>query len=310
VMVYSEPGKHAFAPSPEWFLRRAKENRRAETQQLALHAGVLINGFTTGKIRRLASDTTLVRSYLVQQAFLPSWDFSRQFAFQPELLVPWPALLAWIPRRMTAWLARLEATIQPADYRALRLLDGGSTHASLQAAAGAGAEAVLLRVSAVDGGLQIGARAESLPLLEAFQFLLTEPMGAFLQPENAASLEALAAFIKAKDVEDYAVITSADPSLLRHSKMLLPRSITALQLDSPAQDPLRAAQETGAQFLFLRWENQHQFPSPWIETVRQAGLGVAGGPARTPAIRDALQQMGYDVVWQTAADFTNDPFQP
>jgi hypothetical protein len=254
-VLFSEPGKHAFAPTPDWFRKRASEFRRSETQAVGLHAGVLINAMFRGKIRQRMFDTTLARSFLVQQAFTPAWDFSRQFRFLSEWLVPWPALADWIPERVNTWLEKLQTSIRPTHYRALRLMNGGVTLKQLQSAAAAQMEAAVLDVYNIEGQLKIGPANGALPIEEAFQFLFTEPMGAFLQPVNQAALEHLAAFIQTKGMEDYAVITSADAALLRHCRSLLPRSLTAVQTASPQQDPLQAAQESGALLINPRYEN-------------------------------------------------------
>ena len=118
-LVLSEPGKHAFADRPAPFLQRATEMRRLETRHVGALAHVLINSMFSGKIRRRPYDGSLVRAYLATQAFEPAWNFSQLFRFAPDSLVTWPALSAWIPRRVNAWLEDLDARLSPAGYLAL-----------------------------------------------------------------------------------------------------------------------------------------------------------------------------------------------
>jgi hypothetical protein len=121
VIVYSEPGKHAFAADPAGFAERRRPHRRNDSRELAGLGGVLAQAMYGGKIARTPLSDTLVRTYLAQHAFDPAWEFSRVFAFEVRQLVPWPALFDWIPRRVAWWVERLATEIDPSAYRPIRI---------------------------------------------------------------------------------------------------------------------------------------------------------------------------------------------
>src|SRR5690606_37581671 len=79
VTVYSESGKHAFAPSPAWLLERAPRTRQSCGPK-AGRMGVLVTPLFEGKI---ASRTPLanraVHSYLQCHAFEPSFEYNKVF---------------------------------------------------------------------------------------------------------------------------------------------------------------------------------------------------------------------------------------
>src|SRR5215211_3814088 len=52
VLIYSEPGKHAFAPHPSWFAERAAPHPRATTEALAGMGGLLVTQLFQGQIAR------------------------------------------------------------------------------------------------------------------------------------------------------------------------------------------------------------------------------------------------------------------
>jgi len=141
LVLYSEPGKHAFAPTPAWFQERRQRFKRSETSALAGAGGILLAPYIQGQVHVTPLKTRLVHTYLSQQAFEPTWDFSQVFRFpsppSPPYrggdgggLVPWPALRDWMPVRVNACLDRLAGQIAPADYRFLRIGHrGAAAHA-------------------------------------------------------------------------------------------------------------------------------------------------------------------------------------
>ena len=136
LVLYSEPGKHAFAPTPAWFQERRQRFKRSETSALAGAGGILLAPYIQGQVHVTPLKTRLVHTYLSQQAFEPAWDFSQVFRFPPPSppflggVVPWPALRDWMPVRVNACLDRLAGQIAPADYRFLRIGHrGAAAHA-------------------------------------------------------------------------------------------------------------------------------------------------------------------------------------
>ncbi len=78
-LLYSEPGKHAFAPSPRWLLeRKAKTQASCGTQagKMGLHVTPLFEGIIHG---RQPLNNRLVHTYLERLRFEPSFDFSQEF---------------------------------------------------------------------------------------------------------------------------------------------------------------------------------------------------------------------------------------
>lgn len=101
--LFSEPGKHAFAPMVGWMQDRAEETRHL-CRKMAGTGGLLI----TPLFKDISSLKTfevdrLVYDFLQRHAIEPSYEFSRTFPVPPEILIPWPALYRWIPERLT-WL--------------------------------------------------------------------------------------------------------------------------------------------------------------------------------------------------------------
>jgi hypothetical protein len=301
-VLLSEPGKHAFAPSPDWFRERSAQVRRVETLAVAAHAHVLINSMFAGRIRQRRSDQALVRSFLSKRAFTPAWDFSQKFTFRADWLVPWPILEAWIPGRVNRWLDRLEESITPTDYRPLRLVSGGASLENLRAAAEAGADSLFLDLHLSGDTLRLDGTSDSADIDSVFQFCEAEPIYAFCQPGSLPALERLAKFIQDHDLQDSLPVTCADPGWLKRLRELVPQAVTAIQIPDPAADPLQAATQCGAQYVHPRWEahpGAMQALTPeWIERVHRSGLGIISWPVAAAPQRDDLQLRGVDIVWE------------
>ena len=158
-LLYSEPGKHAFAPSPAWLLQR-RARTDASCGPLAGRMGVHVTPLFAGIIQqRKPLQNRLVHTYLERLHFAPSYDFCQCFDLREAAFVPWPSLFRWIPGRVAACLEALAASIAPGERRALRIAHrGASAHAqensleSLRVAAELGADMVEIdiRVTADD----------------------------------------------------------------------------------------------------------------------------------------------------------------
>jgi hypothetical protein len=108
IMLYSEPGKHAFAPAPDWF-----DIRREDTLHACHspgHGGLWITPLCEGIIggkNKTVDD--LVRRYLETYRFEPSYNFTKEYPIAKSQLVPWPVLFDWIPQRIDWWINHLHA---------------------------------------------------------------------------------------------------------------------------------------------------------------------------------------------------------
>jgi hypothetical protein len=107
-MVYSQPGKHAFSPTPHWF-EMFRDVVFAEAFTHAGRGGVLVKDEYRHQIAKTSEADALVASWLREKAFAPTMKFNRLFRATQDMLVPWPILDAWIPRRVNWWLEQLRA---------------------------------------------------------------------------------------------------------------------------------------------------------------------------------------------------------
>ena len=127
VILYSEPGKHAFAPVESWLRKREETTRRG----CSIHSGkggVLVTDLFKGIIRdRNPLNNQLTWTYLERQQFVPSYDFSNLFRLDQAVLVPWSNLFEWIPRRVNWWVQQLTRQIPPHERRVVRIAHRGAS---------------------------------------------------------------------------------------------------------------------------------------------------------------------------------------
>ena len=113
LILYSEPGKHAFAPSPEWYLAGEELNRWLCCEGAGI-GGVLVSELFTGLINAKSSQADgLVQAFLRRQAFVPSYEFNRALQIPTEQFVPWPELFQWIPERVSFLVEGLQKMVRP-----------------------------------------------------------------------------------------------------------------------------------------------------------------------------------------------------
>ncbi|MCX7845564.1 MAG: hypothetical protein N2312_03025, partial [Dictyoglomaceae bacterium] len=108
-ILYSQPGKHAFAPSPSWFQPFFFKYLRfiAPCKDKAGNGGILIKSMFYGLIEKTPQDDKLVEIYLKRFAFTPTFNFTKEFIAEKELYVPWKDLFEEIPRRVRDWIEKL-----------------------------------------------------------------------------------------------------------------------------------------------------------------------------------------------------------
>ncbi|NDJ61274.1 MAG: hypothetical protein GYB67_09125, partial [Chloroflexi bacterium] len=127
LVLHSEPGKHAFAPSPEWLLDRRPITDMSCTTRAGI-GGVWVTPLFDGKItERTPPNNQLVRTYLERQAFAPTYDFSQVVALESAAFVAWDSLNTWIPGRVRWWLAELDRTIPHHARRVLCIAHRGAS---------------------------------------------------------------------------------------------------------------------------------------------------------------------------------------
>jgi hypothetical protein len=108
-IVYSEPGKHAFAPKSDILVTQRQAKTLTSCGPNAGKGGLWVTPLFKGILDRRKNPRAdgLVTAYLQKQAFTPAFIWSREFLIAKELLIPWSALCEWIPARIDWWIARL-----------------------------------------------------------------------------------------------------------------------------------------------------------------------------------------------------------
>jgi len=111
-IAYAEPGKHAFSATNGIFLT-LKEHTRRQCSAESGKGGVWMTPVSKGLIARYKTPEAddLVNAYLNQQAFEPAFVWEKSFDLTQELLLPWPVLAGWIPKRVDWLLSWLKAEI-------------------------------------------------------------------------------------------------------------------------------------------------------------------------------------------------------
>ncbi|MFL5804572.1 MAG: HAD-IA family hydrolase [Roseiflexaceae bacterium] len=297
-IVYSEPGKHAFAADPAWFAERRRPHHRRITRELAGAGGVLAPDLFAGKIARTPLSDTLARTELAQQAFDPAWEFSRIFTFEAHQLVPWPALRDWIPRRVAWWVERLTREIDPACYRPIRIghrnapAGGlGNTLASLRRAAARGVDMVGADLYiTVDGvvvaahaslvcdsagrlwpvgsstldelrALDLGDGGEYFPALDQICACCREErVGLYAEIKDGRAIPAALAQLRACGLASFSIVGAYRADWIAEAKALAPEIYAAVQFESPHVDAIRLARAAGADCLFPCWEARDEQP--------------------------------------------------
>lgn len=103
-VVYSQPGKHAFVPSAEPLLELQTKTALSCTTK-AGSSGLLVKDMYQARLGALKTEQNdaAVAAYLKARAFMPASVWDKDFLVTRAMLVPWPALSAWIPARI-AWV--------------------------------------------------------------------------------------------------------------------------------------------------------------------------------------------------------------
>jgi len=310
VVVYSEPGKHAFAREPAWFAEAQRPHRRAITRELAGCDGVLAPELFAGAIARTPLSDTLARTYLAWRAFDPAWEFSRTFTFEESQLVPWPALRNWVPRRVGWWLERLAAEIDPASYRPLLIghRDApagalGNTLSGLRRAAARGVDMVGAELYiTVDGvvvaahapfvrdavgrlwpigtstldelrALDLGDNGDSFPSLEQICICCCEErIGLYAEIKDGRAIPTALAQLRTCGMAPFTIVGAFRIDWIAEAQALAPDIQAAVQFDSQHVDAVELARAAGADYLFPCWEARD-------EHVRLTADWVAGARA-------------------------------
>lgn len=293
MQLYSEPGKHAFAPIIEWLDERAERTRRA-CGRLAGAGGVWVTPLfeeELGRLRRPYANT-LVRTHLRRHAFEPTWRFNQHVEINSDMLVPWPALEAWIPGRVAHWIDRLATEFDARDLRYLRIAHRGAsayapenTLTAFRRAAEMDADMVELdvRVSADDVPVVIhdamvdrrtdgtgavsdltvaelqaldAGGGERIPTLdEAIECCMDKGLGMYIELKAGAAVRPVVDAIQQYRIRAWVVIGSFRPDWVAGVKLLDPSIRTAVLFGAPNVDPVQLARAVDADYVHPCWES-------------------------------------------------------
>lgn len=296
--LYSEPGKHAFAPSPAWLLQR-KATTLASCGVRAGAMGVHVTPLFDGIIRDEGPlNNRLVHTYMERQQFEPSYSFSLAFDLRRAIFVPWRQLFEWIPARVSAWLAQLAATIPPGQRRVLRIAHRGASAyaaenslAAMRVAAELGADFVeidirmtaddvpvvihdgsLRRTHGIDGDVsdftmgelrQLTANASGIVSFdEAVKICRELGLGLYLDIKRLTSGGARSMFasLDAHRIMKSMIFGAFRPDYLADIKAARPDAKTSILFGAVDIDAVKLAQSINADYVHPCWENRVEQP--------------------------------------------------
>ena len=296
--LHSEPGKHAFAPSPRWLLQR-KAKTLASNGVHAGKMGVHVTPLFEGIIRDdTPQNDRLVHTYLESQQFEPTFTFTNRFDLRRATFVPWQHLFQWIPDRIGAWTEHLRATIPPEQRRVLRIAHrGASAYAlensleSIRVAANLGADMVEIDIRATADGFPIVIHDSSLKRTHGIDGNIsdfsmdelrnmTANKGQIISFDQAVSLcrelgmglyldikqlktDAAIAMFEILDRQHYlghTVFGSFRPDYLADIKAARPDATTSILFGAVHLDAIKLAQSIGADYVHPCWENRARQP--------------------------------------------------
>ena len=296
--LYSEPGKHAFAPTPDWLLQRKAKTVSscgARAGGMGLHVTPLFAGVIP---RPTPQQNRLAHTYLERQRFQPSFAFSTIFDLREAAFVSWARLFEWIPGRVSACLKQLEATIPPGQRRVLRIAHrGASAYAqenssdALRTAAELGADLVeidirvsaddqpvvchdssLKRVYGIDGAVGdysmdelrrlTSGRGEILSFAAALDECRDLGLGLYLDIKQltAGAARSLLSTLVDEHYLRYTIFGAFRPDYLADIKAALPEARTSILFGAVTVDAVALAQSVGADYVHPCWENRAEEP--------------------------------------------------
>ena len=295
--VHSEPGKHAFAPSPKW-LQERKPETLSSCGRTAGRMGVHVTPLFTGLIHdRNILNNQLVFTYCQRLAFEPSYEFTNVFDLEQAVFVPWQHLFQWIPSRISWWVQELERTIPPNERRGFRIAHrGASAYAqensaeSFRKAFELGADMVevdiritadnvpiighdssLKRLYGIDSQIsdltleELQAATQSSPIMtfdETAKICRELHLGLYLDIKefNWTAAEAILASLSEHGMMKHSIFGSFRPDYLAEIKTHRPDALISILFGSIHIDPVALAQSVNADYVHPCWENRAPEP--------------------------------------------------
>lgn len=295
LVAYSEPGKHAFAQSPQPLLARASVTRTACTAA-AGRGGVLITPLFEGIIRaRNAFNNRLVHTFCEDQRFEPSYDFSKVVDLRYLPLVSWYELKNWIPQRVETVLAELRSRYPITDQRMFRIVDLRGQFGSLSEFAVRVKEASAdgIKITMVpDGelGFAIPGTHGKLSPEEVFHPLMEAQMNIYLQlePFPKETLTRLLDVVRELGVLGHLIFGSRSVDCVQQIKHHAPNAMTALEVHEIfSQQALRQSQPAD----YVCGTTGKSITREWVERFHAVGIGLIA-----ETYHGSLQAAGVDGV--------------
>ncbi len=286
--LYSEPGKHAFAPERQWLLDRASATTRSCTTHSG-KMGVLVTPLFVGIIPdRLPVNDRVVHTYLERLAFQPSFEFTQTVDLVKAVFVPWENLAAWIPSRVSWWIKYLHKTIPPGERRFLRIAHRGasayaqeSSAASVEKAAELGADMVEVDVRVTQDGIPVIAHDADLKRVFGLNAQVAEltldeirtqtpataaPLMTFADMVELCARLGLGLYLDIKEITPaafgmvadalrkhglfrYAVFGAFRPDVVAEIKHNIPEAVTSILFSSPHVEPVSLARSVRADYV-------------------------------------------------------------
>lgn len=288
VIVYSEPGKHAFAPVTDWLEDRAPMTKAGCTSRSGV-MGVHVTPLFDGLIHdRTPLNNRLVHTYLARLAFEPSFDFTQIFELSSAVFVSWDNLFRWIPSRVSWWCGHLAEIIPPGERRFLRIAHRGASayaqegsSASVQKAAALGADMVEVDVRVTADGVPVIAHDPDLKRIFGIDAMLSDltldeirrrtpegvaPLLTFAEMVELCASLGLGLYLDIKDITPAAMIAVADalhlrgmfkysvfgafrPDVVAEIRHTIPNAVTSILFASPHVDPVALARAVNCDYV-------------------------------------------------------------
>lgn len=297
LMVHSEPGKHAFAPSPKW-LHERKASTVVSCRQTSGRGGVHVTPLFNGLIHdRTVLNNRLVHTYLERLAFDPTYEFTNIFDLEKAIFVPWEQLFKWIPSRVTWWTEEMNRSIPPHERRGLRIAHrGASAYAqensaeSFRKAFELGSDMIEVDVRTTADNVPIIAHDSSLKRLYGVDALISDlalaelqaatqsnPIMTFDETAKTCRELRLGLYLDIKDLSwkaaesvfesldhhgliKYSIFGSFRPDHVAEIKAHRPDALTSILFNSTHVDPVALAQSINANYVHPCWETRAPEP--------------------------------------------------
>ena len=315
LVVCSEPGKHAFAPSPKWLLDRRSKTRMScgeHAGRMGVHVTPLFENIIHS---RTPLANRAVHSYLECLAFKPSFEFSNVFELKNAKFVPWGALFQWIPQRVEWWVEQVQRLF-PSNHQHLYKIAhrGASAYApensldAFQKAAEMGSDLVEVDIRVTADGVPVITHDNTLRRVYGVDGVVSEltlarlreitpedmaPVPTFEQVAEVCASLGMGLYLDIKDFSaeagtqilatlkrtgllNFCIAGSFRLDLIAEIKAVEPRLHTSILFSAVNVDPVGLAQAIHADYVHPCWERRAPQPHTLLSPEWVARVHDAG----------------------------------